>query len=387
MLFLNEEILNKDTNTIIIFGYSIKGKIIANQIKSEYPNINIAFCDNSSYKQGVHLDGTVLSVDAAVESSDTYTLFTLGSFLYKSSMLSQLSDLGVREDKILNVDFSHPCFNDMYETERIAKITPLNKIKFEMDISEHCNLNCAYCSTFSPLSQELYYDIVNYENDLKRMGQLFNGEARKIHLIGGEPLLNKNINEYVKITRKYFPKAEQIIIFTNGILLFKQDDIFWDVVKQTNTEISVTKYPINIDYNKMKSLVESHNIKFHYIGDSESFKYMRILAVDALGSQDIEDSFRNCSEPNKCIKLKNGKLFKCVRPSEIFKFNEYFHRDIQLEEGDYIDIYKAKDANEILEYLANGPIPFCKYCDMRGRLTDHEWKQSKKEISEWTYQE
>ena len=54
-----------------------------------------------------------------------------------------------------------------------------------------------------------------------------------------------------------------------------------------------------------------------------------------------------------------------------------------LEEADYIDIYKAKSIQEILAFLAK-PIPFCKYCNVKGRTFGHERGISKKEIEEWT---
>ena len=97
------------------------------------------------------------------------------------------------------------------------------------------------------------------------------------------------------------------------------------------------------------------------------------------------NSFRFCAEPNDCIKLKNGRLFKCVRPAVIDRFNEFFNAGIEVCDEDYIDIYEVTTGQEVLDWLAAGPIPFCRYCDMRGRDYGYEWKKSDKRIEEWIY--
>jgi hypothetical protein len=54
-----------------------------------------------------------------------------------------------------------------------------------------------------------------------------------------------------------------------------------------------------------------------------------------------------------------------------------------MTEKDYIDVYKAKSYDEILEFLATPP-QFCAYCVMKAQTQHTEWGISKKEIGEWT---
>ncbi|WP_252832299.1 hypothetical protein [Brachyspira pilosicoli] len=49
---------------------------------------------------------------------------------------------------------------------------------------------------------------------------------------------------------------------------------------------------------------------------------------------------------------------------------------------DYIDIYKAKDYNEILQFLAK-PVPFCRYCDVKKWKVVGNWRRSNRDISEY----
>lgn len=63
---------------------------------------------------------------------------------------------------------------------------------FEIHLVEHCNLKCKACDNYSSIAEEEYLDIENFENDMKRMRELFSG-IQLIRLLGGEPLLHPNL--------------------------------------------------------------------------------------------------------------------------------------------------------------------------------------------------
>ena len=79
--------------------------------------------------------------------------------------------------------------------------------------------------------------------------------------------------------------------------------------------------------------------------------------------------------------LKEGKLYTCTLIPNIEHFNRYFKTSYFPCEKDFIDIYKASSADEILEFLSSPP-SFCKYCERDGNEI-LEWEVSKKERSEW----
>ncbi|MDO7021708.1 4Fe-4S cluster-binding domain-containing protein, partial [Brachyspira innocens] len=95
---------------------------------------------------------------------------------------------------------------DLYA--KIRKLTPQGYIDFiDIDIVRHCNLNCYSCNHFSQLAKEEYYNIEIFENDIKRLYELSNGLIKKFHILGGEPLLNKNCKDYFYLVRKYFKNS------------------------------------------------------------------------------------------------------------------------------------------------------------------------------------
>jgi organic radical activating enzyme len=254
-----------------------------------------------------------------------------------------------------------------------------NMLRFEVNITDHCNLNCVGCEHFSPLSKEKYIDVGDYERDCVRLGELLNWEAENIHLMGGEPLLHPRINEIIEITRKYFVKGV-IEIVTNGILLMKQDKSFWETCRENNIVISVTQYPIHINHQEIEATVKKNDVAFRYYALGK--KRMQKRPFDLEGKQNIEENIKICHMANNCIQLREGKLFTCVEIAYISIFNEYFNQKMEVTEKDYIDIYKVKNKKEIVNFL-NKPVPFCRYCNIVGIEQGIAWRRSKKEISEW----
>jgi hypothetical protein len=264
----------------------------------------------------------------------------------------------------------------------------LKMLNFDIILTDHCNLNCAGCGAYSPLAKEAFYDKNVFKNDCGRIAQLTSGKINYIMFSGGEPMLHPQITDFFDIARSCFDKSAggggDIGILSNGILLNKQPESFWKNCRKNDIEIKITKYPINLDFEAMEKTANKYGVKFSYFQDTDkNVKWTNILPVDINGKQNAKDSFRLCFEANNCIKLNYGRLYTCVRPFTISHFNYYFKTNLQESEADSIDIYKANDIDEILDFLRK-PIPFCRYCNWRGLVVHTPWHTSRKEISEWT---
>ncbi|MDR2521860.1 MAG: 4Fe-4S cluster-binding domain-containing protein [Spirochaetaceae bacterium] len=270
----------------------------------------------------------------------------------------------------------------------------LAKLQFEVHLTEHCNLKCAGCGPFSALAEEEYAKTSVFENDLRRINNLTNGDVRSIRILGGEPLLNKDINEFMEISRRYF-KDTFICIITNVILLDKMDASFWKTAHKNNIWISISPYPIKLNINLIRQLSNKYGVPCGYVTDraivdfaglgASSSRKMNMFrwAIDVKGKQNYKLNFSACWVSNECITLRNGKLYSCGIFPFIEHFNKQFGTKLEVTERDYIDIYKAKNIDEILDFMAT-PIPFCRHCNLKKVTYGHEWRVTKKEISEWT---
>ena len=192
-------------------------------------------------------------------------------------------------------------------------IVEKEKIRFIVDIVDHCNLNCKCCGHFSPLAPKGFLDINTFERDLKRLHELLYGHIHCFELMGGESLLHPRLYDFIFLTAKYVTGEKYLC--TNGVLLSSKPDEFYQLCAETDTIISITMYPIDLNWDEI----------------------------------------------NRKVKLYGTKLYTSDKNS--------------------IDIFKAKDIEEIVEFL-NRPIPCCRYC-LPNQEEKIPWGVSKRDISEW----
>ncbi len=268
-----------------------------------------------------------------------------------------------------------------YFRNALIRNTPLPILQyFILNIVDHCNLNCKGCNHFSPLAKKRCVELKTIEKDLVQM-HVVHGDIPRIGIMGGEPLLHPDINKILIIVRHIFPKT-QILLSTNGILLERQKEDFWNICKENDITIRITKYPIQLKYDKIENKILSKGIKIDYFFDGETGSSFDNVSMDINGYQDPVSSFNNCGYANRCVLLNEGKLYTCQIIFGCTFFCKIFKKEMPIEETDYIDIYKCS-REEVLEKLAK-PLPFCRFCNVSRRSENRmEWGISERKIEEW----
>ncbi|GMO45470.1 MAG: hypothetical protein Ta2B_26480 [Termitinemataceae bacterium] len=282
-----------------------------------------------------------------------------------------------------NLPFQIPFVNRIYIVfwKHFGKFTPRQALAFELHITDHCNLNCASCAHFSSLSEPKFADMSTLEKDFSKISQLSattGGGVDNINLLGGEPLLHPGLQEILVMTRKYFT-ATNIYLITNGILLLKQNDAFWDICAKNNIKIKISYYPVKLNYKEIKKVAKKHGVQIFARSKMKKtvfFKY----ELDKTGKQNIKSSFKKCWQANMCSQLYEGKIFPCPVIAYLHILNKYFNENFIVSDEDYIDIYSVNSISDILSFLCK-PVPFCRYCT--NECPKVNWEISKKNISEW----
>lgn len=264
----------------------------------------------------------------------------------------------------------------------IIRSMPKAELTFEFSLAEHCDLNCAGCSHFSPLAEPEFADYEESTRDFARLGALFHGYARQIRLMGGEPLLHPELIKFLKMARENFPDGD-ISIVTNGVRLLNQPEEFWQACKENRITIRPTKYPIPLDYEGMEKRADEYGVRYHYYNNSAVVKTLHHDKLDLMGLQKGTKSFLHCPQSNSCVYLRHGRLYTCPIVPSVRHFNKYFEVNLKEVPEDSIDIYQAGSAQEILAFLAR-PIPFCRYCMPDKTRTGLPWRQTERAMEEWT---
>lgn len=268
-------------------------------------------------------------------------------------MLTKLQLLGVDVD-------------DMYITGRLGNnIDLMNFFEpyvsssylpyLEFHIADHCNMNCKYCEHYSGLVKTpKFTNLERFTRDLEQLKK-FIDDIGKIRILGGEPLLNPEVGEYVKLCRRLYPLAE-ILVVTNAILLPKMPESFFETLRKNNTSIYISFYPpLKSKMPEIKNLLERERVNFKITGLAEKFTTKQTINKHNHG----REIFLQCFQAH-CHNLYEGKIAACFLPFTTKYFNEYY--DKNLPEDGALDLYEDGLTTEKIKRFLLTPFERCRYC-------------------------
>ena len=289
---------------------------------------------------------------------------------------------------MLNFMSSNVKLDDIYLTSRLNdNISVFNFIEqytlsrflpyLEFHIADHCNLNCHACEHYSSLVKEPKFPVL--EKFIEDFNQLhkFIDDIGTIRIMGGEPLLNPQINEYIKLARQLYPFAD-IRVVTNAILLKKMSEDFFDALRKFNVGIDISVYPpMKSKIPEIQNLMRSKAIQseIHTDPKDEFFKRRSLKPHSHLS----ETFFTDCGAA-MCNFLYDGKIAPCSRPFTLKYFNEYFKQNLPTEGK--IDLYNENLTTEKLIRQLLKPIPACAHCGQKKVI---KWKPASypAKLSDW----
>lgn len=252
---------------------------------------------------------------------------------------------------------------------------------FEIHLNDGCNLACKGCFHFAPLAHGVSpYPLDEFEADMKRICELFRGKFGWVHLLGGEPLLNKNVTECLDIVGRYVKKG-QVDLITNGLLIPKMGEGFFESCKKNRIRIAISRYPLPFDYDAVLKLVRDHGGEAYIFGDRTPSDAFNLPALNKDSTASAKHNYLHCVIANACVTLDHGKITYCSIPGYVRLYNEAFGPTFDATD-DWIGIHDHTK-KEILDFLRT-PHSFCRYCDLKKRL-EHPipWSPSEKKKEEW----
>lgn len=231
----------------------------------------------------------------------------------------------------------------------------------EIPLVEHCNLNCDCCNSHANYVEHSSYDFEQYKKDISVLSETVHYSI--VTFLGGEPLLCEKIQEYIKYARQK-KIADVYRVLTNGILLDKMDEEFFDSVDV----VEVSHYPEDktsiMEYNNfLDSKAKKHHFRYYV---KNVGKFNRIDSV-GLEEKEAQKEYLSCSRIKNGNMIFNGYYYKCMRPKTTNLYLAAEH-GIKLENDlRYTDGIKIEENfNETLEqYLTDTTmLEACKYCLM-----------------------
>ena len=284
----------------------------------------------------------------------------------------KLQELGVKvedfiiaarlNDEITVFNFLEPYFS--------AKYLPY----FEFHTADHCNMNCLVCCDCSSLVMEPVFPV--FEKIVQDFRQLkkFIDDIGWLRFVGGEPLLNPEINKYVKFCRKIYPHSK-LEILTNGTLILQMPEEFFDTLKENNVSIEISVYPpMKSKIPEIQNLLQQKGIELRLLPRD---KFVRMVQIHP--HNHAWEKFLTCNS-NICTLLFDGKLSLCSDALGFRYFNKYFNQNLPTD--GYIDLYDKSLTIEKLKKFFLKPTKECAHC---GNAYFFDWRPLKHpvKLSDW----
>lgn len=260
---------------------------------------------------------------------------------------------------------------DRLEEKAYEKMPLIGALEYE--VAESCNLNCKRCN---------HYSNINHHNNMPTLSQFVSDiemistvvcEIKRFKLLGGEPLLNHDIDKFFDEARRVFPDS-YIAMVTNGLLIKKSEEKVWESCRRNNIVIEISVYPpFKEELKEVEEELRKRNCTVKVFRNGDQFGSF----INLQGNSDKYWAMMQCYA-QVCHAVKNGKIYKCASNLNIDVLNEKFGINIPQTSLELISLKNDKTPGRtIREYLAN-TIDMCEYC------TDfiyHPWERSYNEVS------
>ncbi|MBR2673997.1 MAG: radical SAM protein [Mogibacterium sp.] len=263
---------------------------------------------------------------------------------------------------------------DKGKASKQIKTCGVNRI-LEFHLADHCNLSCKHCAHYAPVA-EPKYATMNEIAEAMRVVQLI--RPRQMNVLGGEPLLHPDIDMILSYVGERIPKGVNTFLTTNGILLEKMSDNFWEVIKEHDITIHISVYPMKIDYQSIVSLAKIKGVKLAGL----DYPVLRFSAVRLAEDKGFDSRHAYSSCRAKCMQVRDGRLYPCSYSAYIEHINRHYGTSFAHEDGDYLLVDSILDAGMVEQWMRE-PKPFCSYCNY-GNESRLRWENSgEHDIEEW----
>lgn len=235
-------------------------------------------------------------------------------------------------------------------------------------LTERCSLKCKKCA-HACYATDYQTEDMTLEQVVNSADHFFEkvDYINEFVLIGGEPLLYKNLCEAIEcIGEKYRGQMGTFSITTNGTIMPSTE--LMKVCRDYNVLIRISNYSQQIPrlkerYKRLIEILEKNKIYYDLAPESGSWMDYGFEYVDnGDNPEQLISIFDNCKTP--CREIRGSKLYYCVMARSVA---DNLHKNVGKD--DYLDFDSLSEKDykkQILEYTygysEKGYLDMCRYC-------------------------
>lgn len=196
----------------------------------------------------------------------------------------------------------------------------------EWHAAHACNLTCQSCSH---LSNHKHSEIISVSQLQDWFRPWINRIIpRSMAIVGGEPLLNQQIEDIIKVSREMWPKVQgqKFELVTNGLLLDRFPSLPKTLV-ETGCTLSISIHDSSIKYKtKMEPIIKIVNawrsqfgIEVNTVNLESGRTEPWFKVFNGYGDHmipytdnDPQSSWDHCAMGQNCFQLVDSKIYKCA---------------------------------------------------------------------------
>ncbi len=232
--------------------------------------------------------------------------------------------------------------------------------QIEFNLTTRCTLRCKHCSNFIPQIKSDEHSSISIEEFKIELDNLLKAAHRikNLILIGGEPLLVKNLDEYIVYAASK-NQVERVWIVTNGTLLIPEKVL--STAKKYNHKFTIwlSNYSKNeelkskLKHEEILKQIQDANLDYDYKQDL-SWGYTSPINSEALRNTSYE-YFEECS--NHCVSVFANKMYVCPRAG-IFALKGIYSP----KENETIDLSNRVSKKQLKTFYSQEYFSACNYC-------------------------
>lgn len=206
-----------------------------------------------------------------------------------------------------------------------------------VSVTKQCNFRCQYCMPNTPFDAFDKDEYIPLENTLEFLKVAIDNGIKKVRITGGEPLLRKDLPEFVAALRAY-SQSLQIVLTTNGYLLknaaqklkdaglnrinISLDSLKPERIKQISKKDGLHQVLEGIEEAcKLGFGVKLNSVVMRGVNDDEILDLMEFARARGISIRFIE-FMENIHANQKLIGMKEKDILEVIAQKYTFKMAE-----------------------------------------------------------------